>query len=283
MSDAELFNVLIRFHDPLQTARLRRALLSIVAQDHKSARPVILLQNFTRIQEEHVRGLAMSVFRIEPDRPKPLILNIKGEERDMRSRLLTEGLSIKGRFASFLDFDDYYYPFACSYFAYRLEESGAAITFARTVGKRVFPTGPVDYTLDREIMFTSQSGLGELFKSNFCPINSFGLDLQRIEADDLYFDPSISRCEDYEFLLRICSKYQSDFDGLTRAVSVYAQRIDASGSTNFARGDYNPDHDAEWEKGRAKIDALKQRLKSEPNRFTPFISKSEREAMHSIA
>ncbi|MDZ4791830.1 MAG: hypothetical protein SGJ17_11600 [Hyphomicrobiales bacterium] len=255
-------------------------MLSIVGQDYPHARAVILLQNFTRIQEEHLRGLALSVFRVaEAGRPKPLVLNVEGDEEDMRSRLLTEGLQIEGRFASFLDFDDYYYPFACSYFAYRLEESGAALTFARTVGKRVFPTGPVDYTLDREVMFASQSGLGELFKTNFCPINSFALDLSRISADDLYFDHSISRLEDYEFLLRICSKYQSDFDGLTRAVSVYAQRIDASGSTNFAGGGLNTKHEIEWDKGRAKIEALKRRLLSEPNKFTPYISKIIRESM----
>lgn len=49
-------------------------------------------------------------------------------------------------------------------------------------------------------------GLLALLRQNFCPIHSFVLDRSKVDPEDLYFDQTMWRDEDYDFLIRICAR-----------------------------------------------------------------------------
>jgi hypothetical protein len=44
------------------------------------------------------------------------------------------------------------------------------------------------------------------------------------------FDPTLTRMEDYDFLLRICSKYESCFAGRVKEIGVYNWDLKGGGS-----------------------------------------------------
>jgi hypothetical protein len=59
------------------------------------------------------------------------------------------------------------------------------------------------------------------------------IDLKKIQRSELYFDESISLLEDYDFLLRLCLKYDFDFEALGTFVAEYRIRKDNSNTIPY--------------------------------------------------
>ena len=58
-----------------------------------------------------------------------------------------------------------------------------------------------------------------------------GLDRRRVDPADIWFEEQLSCAEDYDFLIRFCAKYRSDFTQMKRYVGEYLIKDDGSNKT----------------------------------------------------
>lgn len=253
-------DTVIRLHDPTRLEELRRAALSVAAQEHRPQHVILAVQRFdeaacaaARATLEAATGWAGGV--------SAEVVNLReAEPPDARSVLANLGIArARGRFLGFLDYDDVLLPGAHAHLVGRLRASGAAIAFARTPAVQVAVNGTLLMAQRRASAFSGRS-LGELFQANFAPLHSWLLDRSRIPPALLRMEPMLTREEDYDLLLRLCAALPADFEGVDRLVGLYAQKSDGSNSLPIwqdgggAGGPEAPARD--FVEGRRRITAL---------------------------
>jgi hypothetical protein len=226
---------IVRFHDFGRLKELERCIFSLVGQSYRPLNIILVLQRFSEAEIGATQLALASMLRI-PDAPKLTIRNFEqAMPKDCRTLLLNLGLeAAEGRYLGFLDYDDLLYPQAHRVVISRLQETNAAVAFAsvRVVLAEVYPQF-IRILTERREPFGPGKCLADLFRSNFCPIHSFVMDRHQISLDDLFFDPHLTREEDYDLLLRICAKYPSDFGLLNVKVGDYFYKTDGSNSVPF--------------------------------------------------
>jgi hypothetical protein len=257
--DNPTIDVIVRFHNPEKSDNLSRALFSLYGQTYRAVQPLLILQDFSLDELEALERL-IDGFPWNQRRRRPSVYNyIPDVGGDYRSALVNKGFGAgQGRYIAILDYDDVVYRHAYEHLIHRLTASNAAIAFGRIAVKHVYPLGQFEYVQSTTRVDFKGDGLSDLFRYNFCPIHSFVLDRTKIAAEDLYFDETMTRMEDYDFLLRICVKYRSDFKGLSHYVGTYYWRIDGSNTIDPYRE--VEDGQRDWDVARERIHALKARL-----------------------
>ena len=92
-----------------------------------------------------------------------------------------------------------------------------------------------------------------------CPIHSFVIDRTRVPSHLLQFDPMLSRDEDYDFLLRVCSQAVADFSLSDTVIGEYLLKNDGSNTilTESARSDTAV---SAWEAAESFIEARRRTL-----------------------
>lgn len=260
-NDNRTIDVIIRFHDASKSETLLRALFCLYGQSHEAVQPLLMLQDFP---PEAVEAMERLVDRLawNERRRRPIVHNyIPAAKGDHRSRLINEGFRAgQGRYIAILDYDDVVYGHAYDHLIGRLEASDAAIAFGRIAVKHVYPLKHYEFVLSTTRNTFNGSGLNDLFRDNFCPIHSFVLDRTKIAPEDLCFDETMTRLEDYDFLLRTCAKYPSDFGGLERYVGTYYWRVDGSNTVQSYQGPGAEENQRQWQSARERIDQLKKDL-----------------------
>lgn len=245
MEPTNSLHIIVRFHDSGRLRELDRALFSLAHQNYRPITVHIVTQRFTQDEIKGVETCAAKYSSIpEPatfvvsnfDRPDPL---------DGRSTLINIGLraSDKGRFFAFLDYDDVIYPDAYQVLIGNLLASDSAIAFGGITCKTCHVSDAAMVAVSRVRIFKGDSLL-DLFRDNFCPIHSFVVDRSKTSEADLFFNERLHRAEDYDFLLRFCAKYQSDFSLIDTVIGDYYFKGDGSNTT-----DLNPtteDRSAPW-------------------------------------
>lgn len=225
-------DTIIRMHDVRLLQECDRALFSIFHQTYALVRPIIVTQGFNHEALQRVKALATR-YDWEAKGAGVLILNVPNPAgHDIRSRLLNAGLgAATGRFLSVLDSDDYLYGSAIQWLVCSLQNGKFAIAFGDIALKNIAITADAPFTFSRETGVYKGEGLKDLMDENFCPIHSFVIDRSVIDSADLFFTESIARLEDYDFLIRICSKYQANFSSRSKVVGIYNWKADGSNST----------------------------------------------------
>ncbi len=221
-------DVIVRFHNPERLFELRRAVFSLVCQNFSPTSITLATQRFSPAQIAEVTSalaptLAIDTrigFRVENySAPSPA---------DARSALLNMGMkALNGRYLAFLDHDDTILPDGYRDLIGELESSGCAIAFGSVAMKDVDVFADALLVEHRREVFQGKN-LVDLVRRNFCPIHSFVLDRMRVAVEDLWFDETMSRGEDYDFLLRICAKYPSSFALIGRFVGDYYVKNDGT-------------------------------------------------------
>jgi hypothetical protein len=214
-------DVIVRFHDITALAELDRAIFSIVGQQYRPIRIILALQRFTEEQENRVRSALAPLLRLAKGIDLAIVNYRDAMPRDARGALLNAGVSAaSGRYLAILDYDDTMKPHAYSTMIPHLRNCGAAIAFARTPIANIEDHQDFYYVTGKAHPFEGE-GLPDLLEGNFCPIHSYVMDRHRIPRDLLHFEESLAIEEDYEFLLRLCSRVISSFELLNVDIGIY--------------------------------------------------------------
>lgn len=257
-------DTIMRCHDPKRLAELDRALFSLLHQSYGPVHAIIVTQGFSKISSDEIHTIVNAYQWEAFGHACPTIVNVEAAEGlDIRSHLLNVGIQkLAYRYFAFLDSDDYLYGFAYEYLIGEIARSGAALSFGNIVRKDVLAFNDFVYTRSRFANQFRGSGLKDLAIDNFCPIHSFVVDRAVIEPADIRFDEELNRLEDYEFLLRICTKYPSSFLTRERSVGVYNWHLDGRASNQFAEDEKKAElNRAEWNRARRHIWRLKCQLR----------------------
>jgi len=262
-ADDQSLDVIVRFHDARRLRDLDRCIFSLVGQTYRPLHIYLAVQRFTPAMIEETRaGLAPLLLIENP--PRLSILNwAHPEPADARSVLLNLGLGGgEGRYVAFLDYDDTLNPEAYELLVGQLIRGAAAIAFGGVGIKISDVYSEFSYIKERRDPYYG-SDLLDLLRRNFCPIHSFVIDRRRIPPAYLYFDPAITRAEDYDFLLRICAQFPSDFTLAKTIIGDYFFKTDGSNTVN-TEWDYTESEHAAWQ---VSEDFLEQRRRITPVSF----------------
>lgn len=225
-------DTILRFHELSALPELDRALFSLYNQSYSRVRPIVVTQGFSPKDVQTVRCAVERYDWLRRGVPAEVVNVPNPSGADIRSALLNVGLRMAtGRYVSILDADDYLFGHAFDWLIAGLEWGHHAIAFGNIVIKHVTMKGSVPFVFGSANGMFKGEGLNDLIEENFCPIHSFVVDRRIVDPVDLYFCEDICRLEDYDFLLRICSKYPANFATRSKVVGAYVWKSDGSNST----------------------------------------------------
>jgi hypothetical protein len=229
MQDDMRIDIVVRLHAPNRLRELDRCLFSLFSQSHRPLQVHLALQRFSAEEVSIVQEKLAPLLQLQP----PIgiaILNWQEGPPDARSVLINLGIeAAQGRYLAFLDYDGVLYPEAYDLLIENLRATGAAIAFGGICVKEIAISEVYDYTCQKRFPFSGDS-LVDLFRDNFCPIHSFVIDRSMVSRQDLFFEPAMTRAGDYDFLIRLCAKYPSDFSMVKTIIGDYYYRDDGSNS-----------------------------------------------------
>ena len=234
MEPANSLHIIVRFHDSKRIRELDRALFSLAHQNYRPITVHIVTQRFSQEESRAVEN-CFAKYSSLPDPAAFVISNFDSPDPlDGRSALINIGLraSAMGRFFAFLDYDDVIYPEAYQSLIGKLLSGDAAIAFGGIACKSCHVSDAAIVVASRERRFKGDCLL-DLFHDNFCPIHSFVVDRAKTSEADLFFSERLHRAEDYDFLLRLCTKYKSDFSLIDTVVGDYYFKDDGSNTTEL--------------------------------------------------
>jgi hypothetical protein len=267
MSDNETLDVIVRFHDIDRLDSLDRCVFSLLAQDYRPLQLHLVVQRFTDAMIETTRERLQPLLEIDRAVGFNILNWSHPEPRDARSALANLGFAAaQGRYLGLLDYDDTLYPEAYRLLVSRLRESSAAIAFGGICRKVMTDCAGISYVMTKQFPYRG-AGLRDLFTGNFCPIHSFLLDRARIPSQFIFFDPLITRAEDYDLLLRICSQFPSDFSLVETIIGDYYIRTDGSNTVNTEWA-AKPDASTDW--------LLAEAFLAQRRRITPVSAEVQR-------
>jgi hypothetical protein len=230
MQDDMRIDVVVRFHSPARLRELDRCLFSLFSQSHRPLQVHLAVQRFSAEEVSLVQEKLAPLLQLQPPIGIEILNWQEDEPPDARSVLINFGVeAAQGRYLAFLDYDDVLYPEAYDMLIEKLRATGAAIAFGGICVKEIAISEVCDYTCQKRFPFSGDS-LVDLFRDNFCPIHSFVIDRSRVSRQDLFFEPAMTRAEDYDFLIRLCAKYPSDFSMVKTIIGDYYYKDDGSNS-----------------------------------------------------
>lgn len=228
--DNSRLSVIVRFHKEERLPFLEEAVFSLAIQDWDDLEVIVMLQNGT----EKLRLAVEAIIKNQPwpDAPCHKILIVPvGEGVDGRSVLLNQGIKhASGRYLAFLDDDDFVYQHGYATLIRQLVSRGCAIAVGGCRRAQIEYESGHWFVQSKDNFFAWGRSRLDLIRENFVPIHSYVIDRARLEDFDLYFDETFSILEDYEFLLRLCAKFEPDFSRFETPVCEYRIRLDGSNS-----------------------------------------------------
>jgi hypothetical protein len=259
----EKVNVLIRVHDFQKLSLLEAAIYSLAKQSYPLVEPVLLLQNPSLTERRTIEELLKRVF--VPQRSQAVGYEILECQippgQDGRTQMLNLGLrETFGRYLAFLDYDDLVEPEIYETLILSLGESHAAFSCAGCKLDYIRFDGNRWITTKSLLPFAWGRGLPHLYKENFIPLHSFVIDRNKVLASDLVFNEDMVLLEDYEFILRLASKYVFDFSKLDKILSHYRARHDGSNTNPTLKAKLSSSEAEKLELAQAQISALKAKL-----------------------
>lgn len=214
-------SVIIRSHKEERLPFLDEALFSLAIQYWQNLEVVVALQNGTEKFKYEVNKLIEKQpfhkdckFQVHNVEIPPGV--------DGRSTLINHGIkNATGRYLAFLDDDDVVYQHGYKTLIEQLVAGEAVIAAGGCRTAKVKKDFGNWYIQAKETPFIWGRNRLDLLKDNFIPIHSYVIDRTRVDESDLYFDDELPPLEDYDFLLRLNSKYEFDFSKLDTFVCEY--------------------------------------------------------------
>lgn len=235
---------------------LERCIFSLTSQVYQQVNILLVTQRFSQKEQSAVSKALQPLLASAPGCQLELVNYEAEEPDDARTALLNLGLSkCRNKYLGFLDYDDVLYPEAYELLTQNLSQTGAAIAFA---GIRVMDVDVHDkwiYSRKMRRAHFTGTGLIDLFRGNFCPIHSYLIDRKAIDDCDLWFDEELTIEEDYDLLLRLCAKYTSSFDLLSKQIGDYIFKSDGSNTIHAAKPELRS-FDYDWVRAQIEVTRL---------------------------
>lgn len=228
--DNSRLSVIVRFHQAERLPFLEEALFSLAIQDWDALEVIVVLQNGTAELRQQVEAIIENQPWPESTRYQIITVQV-GEGVDGRSALLNRGIRhATGRYLAFLDDDDFVYQHGYATLISQLVSGGRAIAVGGCRRAKIEYESGHWFVQSKDNFFAWGRSRLDLIRENFVPIHSYVIDRSRLGDFDLYFDETFSILEDYEFLLRLCAKFEPDFSRFETPVCEYRIRLDGSNS-----------------------------------------------------
>jgi len=259
-------STIMRFHKNGKYNLLERALFSLASQSNCIVQPMLMLQD---VNEEGNKQINKILSKIQwHDKYKPIIYEYQSSNsiKDLRSKMLNEGFQkAKNKYLTFLDFDDFLYPYAYKWLLFRLNHTGKAIAYGH-----VFATQYNLYyenVISKDRTYEYGTNYPNFVNRNHSPIHSLMIDLDKISNRDTikYFEGQ-KYMEDYYLTLQIVSEENTDWGSLEfkKYIGDYMHFIDER-VNSLAIHDTDIYNDPEYMDCEEKIHQLRTTIKSKSN------------------
>ena len=259
-------DVVVRIHDPKRLLEFDSALFSLFNQTITPLHVIVVSQSFDNKSLAEAQAIIDMYDWIGRGHHLTTLVNVDASAGlDIRAKLLNVGIGLaQNRFLAFLDGDDYMYGSAYQYLVDQALTSGAAVTFGGIECRYVRVFEQFIYSLKMLKGSFKGDNLADLVKDNFCPIHSFIIDRNLVSLSDLKFNPDLQRLEDYDFLLRLCTKYYAYFGSRQKVIGIYNWHLDGRSSIQFQETDSArlEENKRAWNVARRHIWRLKTEIRS---------------------
>lgn len=230
IQDNTRLSVIVRFHQEERLPFLEEAVFSLAIQDWDEIEVIVVLQNGTEKLWRAVEAIIHNQPWPEAARYEIITVPV-AEGVDGRSSLLNHGIEhATGRYLAFLDDDDFVYQHGYATLIRQLVRGGCAVAVGGCRRAKIEYESDHWFVQSKDNFFAWGRSRLDLIRENFVPIHSYVIDRSRLGDFDLYFDERFSILEDYDFLLRLCAKFEPDFTSFETPVCEYRIRLDGSNS-----------------------------------------------------
>lgn len=253
-----LLTVIIRLHatTPEAMSQFDSALFSVAGSTYEPVETLIVTQEFSDAQVDCVRSIVEGF--VWPGSSIHRVVNLTGAgPGDHRSALLNLGLrEARGRYVAFLDYDDRVYEHAYETLIGRLRECSSAAAFGGCIAAHTefLPNGE-SRVASKTCEWEDCSDEAFLADNTF-PIHSFVLDRARLGATLPRFNESLTRLEDFEFLLRLRMVTTFDRHYQRQPLVEYTIRAGTPRAAPF----HSIEERRQWTAARAVIEPLKSEV-----------------------
>jgi hypothetical protein len=203
-----LLSVVMRNHSLSRLHLIDHAVFSLACQEHQPLELVIVTQAtepgaIAQLQALVARHQPLSGFRVQ-------VLQAPSKV-DIRGRLINLGVAAAhGQYIAFLDDDDVVYPGHYTRLISAIEASGRAWAFGRV--RRAYLTQAPDgelYCRKKDFFPLSERlELARLVHDNYITCHSYVIDRSRLGDFPVAFEESLTKGEDYVFLLRLLALFK---------------------------------------------------------------------------
>jgi lipopolysaccharide biosynthesis protein/glycosyltransferase involved in cell wall biosynthesis len=208
-----VISTIIRFHQSGDRTLLQNALFSLLAQHDCIVQPIIAIQDLSEGAIKCIKDI-LDAMPWHPDYPPIIRLyhSHSGNE-DLRSVMLNETLmSVRTRYAAFLDYDDILFPSAYYWLTSRLKITGKNATFG-LLYTTIFNVSE-QMIKARHIVYDYGKNFKDFYKTNHTPVHGFLLDISKINLSAIEYDPAMRYLEDYYLTLQIFTEEETDWKSL---------------------------------------------------------------------
>src|ERR1700722_573588 len=217
----DAIDVVVRFPDPAQIARLSRCLFSLYAQRHQPIQALVMLPGVDDAGIAAVTG-CVEAFDWSAPRRRPVVTNLAiSSTGDQRALLWNAGVDLsRSRYLGFCDFDDIVYSAGYSYLLHRLRSADAKASIASSFLVDYLSVGGFDFVRSKTYPELDERRL----PYEFCSPNCLLVDLSQIERRELHMDTAEPQFT--TVLARIFWKYRTACGGVGTIVGDHFRRVE---------------------------------------------------------
>ncbi len=259
LMETATLSIVMRFHAGADAALLDEALFSLSLQEYDDLELILAVQNPSPELLAKIERLVAD----QPWRSAPAVQLLPIEIPpgvDGRSELMNRGIFVsRGRYLAFLDYDDVVYRDAYTRLIERLQSQGSTWAVGGCLKSNSARTDQGWYVHEKYLP-DYQSSVSLLCWGCVIPIHSYVIDRARLDDFALGFELSLTRHEDYDFLLRLAHRHAPDLTLATEAMCEYRVRLDGSNTILDFQQSPSPEKQREWDRCTAIIEQRKREL-----------------------